>query len=99
MILRVLELRKNVFQANDFKEALYNTDWVHMSPANKRTVLLLMLGSERKVNICAGTYELNLALFAQVTENGSQKSAIPLNCISFQTMKGGLTLCAFMQAV
>lgn len=40
-----------------------------MDRATKRTLLLLMAESERKVNIRAGgTIELNLALYAQVRD-------------------------------
>lgn len=58
---------EDMFQARLFEEALYNTDWVNMTQESKKILLLIMSGSERKVNIRAGgTYELNLALFAQV---------------------------------
>lgn len=54
-------------QANVFSECLYNTDWIHMTIDNKKRLLLVMIGSHRKVNIRAGgIYELNLALFVQV---------------------------------
>lgn len=54
-------------QASDFNDALFTTDWLDLSLENKKLLLLIMMGSSRKVNIRAGgTYELNLALFAQV---------------------------------
>lgn len=55
-------------QASDFNEAIYATNWNDLSRENKKLLIMLMLGSSRKVNIRAGgTYELNLALFAQVS--------------------------------
>lgn len=54
-------------QAIAFRNTLFTIDWPSMSSANKKRLLLLMTGSSRVVNIRAGgTYELNLALFAQV---------------------------------
>lgn len=53
--------------ASNFRDALYTSNWMNMSEKNKKRMLLLMVGSYRVVNIRAGgTYELNLALFAQV---------------------------------
>lgn len=61
------KLRRLFFQAHVFENSLYKTDWQGMEKGNKQILLLLMMGSQRKVNIRAGgTYELNLALFAQV---------------------------------
>lgn len=54
-------------EASHFCDALYETEWLEMSLANKKRLLMLMVGSKRVVNIRAGgTYELNLGLFAQV---------------------------------
>lgn len=54
-------------EAGKFASSLYSTDWLNMSIRNRKMLLLLMLGSEKNLNIRAGgTYELNLALFAQV---------------------------------
>lgn len=54
-------------EASDFEDALYDINWLDMDERNKKRLLLIMIGSKRKVNIRAGgTYELNLALFAQV---------------------------------
>lgn len=57
-------------EAGDFGDALYTINWMVMSEENKKRLLLLLTGSERVVNIRAGgTYELNLALFAQVCDS------------------------------
>lgn len=55
------------FQTLNFSDALYNTDWLNMDTGTRKILLLLLTGSQRKVNIQAGgIFELNLALFAQV---------------------------------
>lgn len=54
-------------EASAFETALYKVNWPNMSMENRRILLLLLMGSKRKVNIRAGeAYELNYALFAKV---------------------------------
>lgn len=55
-------------EASRFSDALYETNWCVMCAANKKSLLMLMTGSKRVVNIRAGgTIELNLALFCRVS--------------------------------
>lgn len=54
-------------EATAFRNTLYTIDWPSMSIENRKRIRLLMTGSYRVVTVRAGeTYELNLALFAQV---------------------------------
>lgn len=54
-------------EASAFRDALYAIDWPNMSIDNRKRIRLLMSGSYHVVTVRAGgTYELNLALFAQV---------------------------------
>lgn len=58
-------------EAHAFRNTLYTIDWPGMSIENRKRIRLLMTGSYRVVTVRAGgTYELNLALFAQVRRNG-----------------------------
>ena len=55
-------------EAKAFRNSLYATDWPRMSIDNRKRIRLLMSGSYRVVTVRAGgAYELNLALFAQVS--------------------------------
>lgn len=64
-------------EASAFSDALYQTDWLVLSAENKKRLLLLMIGSNRAVDIRAGgTYELNLGLFAQVMKAGASLCAV-----------------------
>lgn len=57
-------------EAVAYGDALYEVDWLAMSPENKKRVLLLMIGSNRNVNIRAGYIaELNLGLFVRVRQS------------------------------
>lgn len=63
----ISELLFLISQAQLFENALYEIDWINMTIENKKLLLIIMAGSQRMVTIRAGgTYELNLALFAQV---------------------------------
>lgn len=54
-------------EADNYNDALYETNWMDMTTENKKRILLLITGSQKVVNVRAGgTYELNLGLFAQV---------------------------------
>lgn len=55
-------------EATAFRNTLYTIDWPRMSIESRKRILLLMSGSSRVVTVRAGgAYELNLALFAQVS--------------------------------
>lgn len=55
-------------EANAYRNTLYSVNWPAMSIDNRNRICLLLAGSFRVVTVRAGgTYELNLALFAQVS--------------------------------
>lgn len=64
-------------QARDYSDTLYQIDWLKLSIPNRKYLLLMMIGSHRKVNVRAGgAYELNLSLFLQVSQGNIKRRSI-----------------------
>lgn len=89
-------------QALDYSDTLYQIDWLKLSIPNRKYLLLMMIGSHRKVNVRAGgAYELNLSLFLQVSQGNIKKRSIsfPTDPLTFQIMKTTATMCAVLRAI